>query len=240
MKETIIKCLETASNILMEGYTEIDKDVQEKEPNDYVTKYDHLSEHAIVKIIQETYPEHSIVTEEKLSVDNQSEYRWIIDPLDGTLAFIQGKPTFMVTISLEHKGEIVMCGAMSPPNKLLFFAEKGKGTTLNGQQVYVSTREPTVLEYAGPPSSIEGMKNDKAYNTNSCVYGICSTACGRADAFWSKDAWIWDYSPYLLVTEAGGIVTNWEGETFNQKMKSLLCTNGVNHKKILQELHSKE
>ncbi len=220
-----------------------------------VTEIDKQSEKLIIKKILQHYPDHAILGEEGGAQDQKSEYRWIIDPLDGTTNYTHGLPIFCVTIGIEHKNEIV-AGVIYDPNRdELFTAEKGKGAFLNGKKISVTKTDSLInsLLVTGfpynvnenPQSVIEHFNNflPKAQGVRrlgSAAIDLAYVACGRFDGYWEVYLHPWDKAAgVLLVKEAGGIVTNFVNDAndiiYNP---NTLASNGLIHTKMLDVIHT--
>jgi len=139
MKDTAIKAAKEAGDILFENFQKI-KQVDKKGERELVSNVDLASEKKIIEIIKDKYPDHDILCEESGVHDNSSDYRWVIDPLDGTHNYIYGINMFGVSIALDYKGEIILGVINMPSTNELYWAEKGKGAYLNDERIHVSDR----------------------------------------------------------------------------------------------------
>lgn len=215
-----------------------------------VTEIDKQSEALIIKRIKEHYPDHAVLGEESGAGEGSSEYKWIIDPLDGTTNFTHGLPLFCVTIGIEHRGEII-AGAIYDPNAdEMFTAEKGKGAFLNGKRISVSTSDRLInsLIVTGFPYNVkENPENVVGHFVNflplaqgvrrlgSAAIDLAYVACGRFDGYWEIFLHPWDKAAgILLVKEAGGTVTNFSNDAndiiYNP---NTLATNGRIHQQMM-------
>ncbi len=215
-----------------------------------VTEIDKQSEALIIKKIKEHFPDHAVLGEESGAGAGSSEYKWIIDPLDGTTNFTHGLPLFCVTIGIEHRGEII-AGAIYDPNAdEMFTAEKGKGAFLNGKRISVSSSDRLInsLIVTGFPYNVkENPENVIGHFVNflplaqgvrrlgSAAIDLAYVACGRFDGYWEIFLHPWDKAAgVLLVKEAGGIVTNFSNDTndiiYNP---NTLATNGLIHQQMM-------
>lgn len=245
-----------AGKFLFENVGKI-KNIERKigQETNLVTEIDKQSEKLIIKKIQQHYPDHAILGEEGGAQDQKSEYRWIIDPLDGTTNFTHGLPIFCVTIGIEHKNEIV-AGVIYDPNRdELFTAEKGKGAFLNGKKISVTKTDSLInsLLVTGFPYNVnENPQNVIEHFINflpkaqgvrrlgSAAIDLAYVACGRFDGYWEVYLHPWDKAAgILLVKEAGGIVTNFANDAndiiYNP---NTLATNGLIHTKMLDVIHT--
>jgi myo-inositol-1(or 4)-monophosphatase len=217
--------------------------------NDLVTEADHASEKAIIKIIQDKHPDHFILSEETGSVHTDSNIKWIIDPIDGTINFANGIPICCVSIGVEQDGEMIMGAVFNPFMNELFFAEKGKGATLNEQPIKVSDKDNLLTsclvtgfpyQYLdtpnGPLEIFEKLirKSIPVRRLGSAALDLCWTAAGRFDGFYEHKLQAWDSAAgYLIVQEAGGIVTDLKGDKFNPYQPGIIASNGKIHDQLL-------
>ena len=217
--------------------------------NDLVTEADHASEKAIIKIIQDKHPDHFILSEETGSVHSNSNIKWIIDPIDGTINFANGIPICCVSIGVEQDGEMIMGAVFNPFMNELFFAEKGKGATLNEQPIKVSDKDNLLTsclvtgfpyQYLdtpnGPLEIFEKLirKSIPVRRLGSAALDLCWTAAGRFDGFYEHKLQAWDSAAgYLIVQEAGGIVTDLKGDKFNPYQPGIIASNGKIHDQLL-------
>ncbi len=202
-------------------------DIDTKHASDFVTRVDKESERLILNIIQQRYPEHHFLAEESLHDDDNGDYRWIIDPLDGTTNFIHEYPVFSVSIALEFRGEIVLGIVYDPLRNELFSAEKGGGTFLNGKPVKVSTitdlkdglittgfpfrRKELIDPYLQLFKNIFYRVSD-IRRAGSAALDLAHLAAGRCDGFFELGLSPWDVAAgSILIKEAGGIVTDFGG-----------------------------
>jgi myo-inositol-1(or 4)-monophosphatase len=224
--------------------------IEYKGDADLVTQADRSSEKLIVERIRKQWPHHDLIGEEGSRTETGSDYRWYVDPLDGTTNFAHGYPVFCVSMGLEYKGELLAGVVYDPTRDEMFTAAKGSGAQLNGRAIRVSktARLKESLVATGFPSH----KRHKNPNINfyhqitlrshgvrragSAALDLCYVACGRYDAFWEFNLNSWDTAAgVLLVHEAGGKVTNFRGEPFSIDSRQVLATNGVLHAEMLKE-----
>ena len=215
-----------------------------------VTKADRLSEDRIIKIIQKNFPEHNILTEESKGYEKKSDYKWIIDPLDGTTNYAHGFPVYCISIALEREGEIILGVVYNPVLKELFVAEKNKGALLNDKRICVSkTRElsksllATGFPYDIRESHINNLNHFRNFaltsqavrRAGSAALDLCYLAKGIFDGFWELKLSPWDTAAgILMVKEAGGKVTNFSGKKFSIYEKDILATNGKIHNQMME------
>lgn len=222
--------------------------------NDLVTEVDKHAETAIINVIKSKYPTHSIISEELGREMHQSDYDWIIDPIDGTVNFAHGIPICCVSIGLRYKGALLLGAVYNPIMNELFFAEKGKGATLNGEKISVSTKSDfktaclvTGFPYKWPKTYEHPIKVFERFimeglpvrRLGSAAIDLCWVACGRFDGFWEYNLNPWDIAAgYLIVEEAGGRITNFDGDPYDVDDKETLATNGVIHADMLKLIRS--
>lgn len=223
--------------------------------NDLVTEVDKHAEKAIIDVIKTHFPGHSIISEEAGELIQDSDYEWIIDPIDGTVNFAHAIPICCTSIGLRHKGEMLLGAVYNPIMKEMFFAEKGKGAFLNDETIAVSKKSDfkkaclvTGFPYKWPKSYEHPIKVFERFimeglpvrRLGSAAIDLCWVACGRFDGFWEYNLNPWDIAAgYLIVEEAGGIITNFEGDPYDVYDKETLATNGIIHGDMLKLIRSK-
>ncbi len=224
--------------------------------NNLVTEADHASEKAILEVIKSKYPGHHILSEEVGEIVQDSNYKWIIDPIDGTVNFAHGIPLNCVSIAVEHEGEIVLGAVFNPHINELFFAEKGKGATLNDKPIKVSKQTETIRAclVTGFPYTYLNMSNGPleiferfirkgvpVRRLGSAAIDLCWVAAGRFDGFYEHKLEAWDSAAgYLIVEEAGGKVTDFGGNKFSVYQHRLLATNGKIHDEMLAIINNEK
>src|SRR6186997_939906 len=141
LKNTLIQAIYAAADEI-KRFTDVSFKISNKEGiNDLVTEVDHASEKAIIEVIKKQYPGHNILTEESGAIFQDSEYKWIIDPIDGTVNFAHRIPICCISIGIEHNGKMVLGAVYNPYMNEFFFAESGQGATLNDRPIYVSKKQ---------------------------------------------------------------------------------------------------
>ena len=239
----IVKVCRKAAKILIRDFGEIEKlQVSLKGPGDFVTASDKKVEKIIIEELQKARPNYSILSEEIGEIKNDEEFKWIIDPIDGTANFLHGIPHFAISVGLEHNGEII-CGIVYDPIKdEMFVAEKGNGSYLNNQRMRVSTRsklKDCIIFTGGPKSESKDRELAlKEYNNfsskvlipirklGSASLDMAYVAAGRCDGFWQRNLNYWDIAAgIILVKESGGFVTDFDGENRYIQNKTMLATN---------------
>jgi myo-inositol-1(or 4)-monophosphatase len=224
--------------------------------NNLVTEADHASEKAILDIIKKEFPDHYILSEEAGEIIQDSNYKWIIDPIDGTVNFAHSIPLCCVSIAVEHNGEIVMGSVYNPIMNELFFAEKGKGSTLNDKRISVSKKQNVInaclvtgFPYTyldlpnGPLQIFEKLirKGIPVRRLGSAATDLCWVAAGRFDGFYEHKLEAWDSAAgYLIVEEAGGKVTDFKGNKFSPYQPQILATNGTMHDELLAVINNQK
>jgi len=224
--------------------------------NDLVTEADHASEKAIIETIQKNYPDHFILSEETGEIKTLSEYKWIIDPIDGTINFANGIPICCVSIGLEKDGEIIMGSVYNPFMNELFVAEKKIGATLNNKKINVSNKTKvgnsclvtgfpyTYSESKNGPLEIFSALIRKAIpvrRLGSAAIDLCWVAAGRFDGYFEHHLQTWDSAAgFLMVKEAGGKVTDFSNNDYSVYQKQILATNGLIHEELRGIINGKE
>jgi myo-inositol-1(or 4)-monophosphatase len=217
-----------------------------------VTEMDFLSEKIIVSEIRKQYPDHGFLVEEKTREQSISPYRWIIDPLDGTTNYAHGFPVYCVSIALECLGEIILGVVYDPSREELFVAQKGKGARLNGHRMTVSktSRLSKSLLATGFPYDLResavnnfdhfrnfALRTHAVRRCGSAALDLCNVAAGRLDGFWEMKLGAWDLAAgSLIVVEAGGKVTNFEGRSLGLDGSHVLASNRRIHGEMMKVL----
>jgi myo-inositol-1(or 4)-monophosphatase len=216
---------------------------------DLVTEADRASERLVVERLTAHFPTHTIVAEEGSGHERASEYRWYVDPLDGTTNFAHGFPMFNVTLALERAGELIAGCIYDPLRDEMFSAERGGGAFLNGGRIRVSKAAwlTDSLVATGFPSRKRhqnvnihfyyqmAMQTHGVRRAGSAALDLAYVACGRLDAFW--EFWLnpWDMAAgVLLCAEAGGTVSSMRGEPARLDARDLLADNSLIHAEVLE------
>jgi len=225
--------------------------IEYKGDADLVTIADRQSEALIRERIRAHWPDHDVLGEEEGLRDTGSDYRWYVDPLDGTTNFAHGYPVFCVSMALEHKGVRVAGVVYDPTRDELFAAEQGSGAYLNGQPIKVSSTSKLAesLIATGFPSHKRNknpnihfyhqltLRTHGVRRAGSAALDLSYVACGRFDAFWEFNLKPWDVAAgVLLVQEAGGLVTRFDGSPFTLSGDQTLATNSFVHQPLMQEV----
>lgn len=234
--------------------------VSNKGDIDLVTEADLASEKLIIERIRSHYPRHAILAEESgatagvESVPGKTEWRWIIDPLDGTTNYAHGYPCFCVSIALERSGAIEVAVIYDPTRDELFAAERGQGAHLNGRRMRVSAVEDlnSAMLCTGFPYNVRErpdfarefanftMKAQAVRRDGSAAIDLAYVACGRFDGFWEDGLNAWDVAAgVLLIEEAGGRVTDFAGGSLNIFTPKVIASNGLVHSAMMRVLGTK-
>ena len=256
IKNTLLKATEAGAKELVRFFNGDFKITNKEGINNPVTEADHASEKAIFEVIKNDFPDHFILSEEAGEIKMDSEYKWIIDPIDGTINFANGIPICCVSIGVQHKGKIIMGAVYNPLMNEFYFAEKGLGATLNNKKISVSNKTEVVnsclvtgFPYTyldtpnGPLQVFEKLirKGVPVRRLGSAAIDLCWVAAGRFDGFYEHKLQAWDSAAgFLMVEEAGGKVTDYEGNYYDVYQPHILATNGKIHKEMLGIINGKE
>jgi myo-inositol-1(or 4)-monophosphatase len=249
-KNTLLKALEEAGKRIR-SFDESEFQISNKEGiNNLVTEVDHAAEETIIATIKETFPEHQILSEECGELFQDSQYKWIIDPIDGTVNFAHRIPLCCVSIGLEQAGKMILGGVFNPFINELFIAERGQGTTLNGKKVVVSKNASvesaclvtgfpyTYLDEPNGPLEVFDRfirRGVPVRRLGSAAIDLAWVACGRFDGFFEHKLAAWDSAAgFLLVEEAGGKVTQFDGTDYNPYKPGIIATNGIIHDDLVE------
>jgi myo-inositol-1(or 4)-monophosphatase len=244
--EVAVETAREAGSILL---AEFDRPVKisYKGEVDLVTQADRRSEQAIVSRLRAAFPQHAIVAEEGGGAESQSAFRWYVDPLDGTTNFAHGYPCFAVSIGLEESGELLVGVIYQPVSGELFTAVKGEGAFLNQKKIEVSRIEKlaTSLLATGFPSVKRAQNPNIHYywdftlrshgvrRDGSAALDLAAVACGRFEGFWEFGLHSWDAAAgVLMVREAGGMVTRFDGQPYRLGDREILASNGRVHSEM--------
>ena len=231
MLNTAVKAARAACTIMTRAAEDLSNlEIHAKGHSDFVSEVDIRCENAILDILREAYPRHQILTEERgLIGPENSPFQWIIDPLDGTTNFIHGFPQYACSIALKHQGEIVEAVIADPTRNEIFTASRGVGAFLDGRRIRVSRRTMLKDALIGVGFPFRRKDDTDAYmnmfaqlakttsglrRPGAASLDLAYVAAGRLDAFWEPNLKPWDIAAgSLMVLEAGGLVTDFEGET---------------------------
>jgi myo-inositol-1(or 4)-monophosphatase len=221
---------------------------------DLVTAADRASEKLIVERLKAKWPQHGIVGEEGTRSDTGAEYRWFVDPLDGTTNFAHGYPVFCVSIALAGPNDRLEVGVLYDPTRNeMFSAQGGSGATLNGKPIHVSktarlaesilgTGFPSHKRHKNPNIHFYQqitLRSHGVRRAGSAALDLANVAAGRYDGFWEFNLNPWDTAAgVLIVQEAGGRVTRFDGGPFQLNSREVLATNGLIHDEVLEEFRA--
>ena len=227
-------------------------DITHKGAINIVTDVDLASERLIRDRIATHYPRHEVLAEEGGLVETRSEYRWIVDPLDGTTNYAHGLPVFCVSIALEHLGQTILGVVYDPMRDEMFTAERGGGAALNGRPIRVSTTADLLqsLLSTGFPYDIKtsnltnldhwanfAMNAQALRRIGAAALDLSYVAAGRFDGFWELSLSPWDMAAgALIVSEAGGRVTDFQGSAFSNYKPEVIASNGLIHQRMVEVL----
>ncbi len=247
-----------ASKSLIRDFGEIENlQVSSKAPGDFVSSADKRTEKIIVEELLKAHPEYGIITEES-GIINKSNVnnRWIIDPIDGTMNFLNGIPQFAISIGYEENNEI-KCGIIfNPVMNEMFLAEKGNGAYLNNSRIRVSNKKKVkdALIVTGGPKQVSKIKekifreyinvSNQVSNVRkfgSAALDIAYVACGRFDGYWQRELNYWDIAAGLIILkEAGGFVDFFEEERNYPLKKNILASNSHIHDELKELIIKKD
>ena len=250
-------CVKASKNLIRD-FGEIENlQVSSKGPGDFVTSADKRTEKILIDELQKANPDYGIITEEKGIINkSNTKNRWIIDPIDGTMNFLNGIPQFAISIGYEENDEI-KCGVIfNPIMNEMFLAEKGNGAFLNNQRIRVSKQKKIndALLVTGGPKGASKIKN-KIYSEyinisnnvanvrkfGSAALDMAYVACGRFDGYWQRELNYWDVAAGIIILkEAGGFVNFFEEDINSPLKKNILATNSNIHEKLRELLDKKD
>jgi myo-inositol-1(or 4)-monophosphatase len=250
-KKVAVAAAQKGAGILQSRFGHILR-VRKKDAREIVTEADTASEKEIIAIISRSFPEHGILSEECGMMKTSSEYRWIIDPLDGTVNFAHRVPIFCISIALSFKGQVVMGVVFNPVTGELFSAIIGQGAHLSGQPIQVSSVacisesllvtgfpydvneifNPIIARYGSCLKAAQGLRR-----LGSAALDLCYVACGRFEGFWEQNLKPWDTAAgALIAAEAGGQVTTFSNQPFTVDQLEILATNRRIHSAMIELL----
>jgi myo-inositol-1(or 4)-monophosphatase len=249
LKSTLLQAVHAAAAEIRK-FDNSDFKISNKEGiNNLVTEVDHASERAIFDVIKKTYPDHHILSEEAGELVQDSKYKWIIDPIDGTVNFAHRIPLCAISIGIEHEGKMILGAVYNPFMNELFVAERGKGATLNDKKISVSSKQDvsSACLVTGFPYTYLDMPNGPldvfdrfirrgvaVRRLGSAAIDLCWVACGRFDGFYEHKLYAWDSAAgFLIVEEAGGKVTDLTGAPYSPYEFGIIASNSVIHEELL-------
>jgi myo-inositol-1(or 4)-monophosphatase len=228
-------------------------EIENKEGSELLTTADKKSEELIISEMRKKYPEIAIIAEETKPGNWQEKEAFIIDPLDGTNNFSSGIPIFTISLAYQLDGDLKIGVVYDPVHEELFYAEKGKKAFLNDSIISVSKRrklsdsilatgfpyiKKTEKDSNVPEFSALLMKSRGLRRLGSAALDLCYVACGRLDGYWEKSLKIWDVAAGgLIVSEAGGKITNFLGDDWNHLSDKVIASNGLIHSEIQEVIN---
>ena len=256
LKSTLIKATQTGAAIMKE-YFDKSFTISNKEGiNNLVTEVDHKSEQAIFGVIKEQFPEHYILSEESGELIQDSNYKWIIDPIDGTVNYANGIPICCVSIGIEKDGKMIMGAVYNPFFNEFYFAERSNGATLNDKKITVSTKtelissclvtgfQYTYLDMPNGPLEVFSKlirKGIPVRRLGSAAMDLCWVAAGRFDGFYEHKLQAWDSAAgFIIIEEAGGKVTDLKGNYYNPYQPGIIASNGKIHDELVNVVNGGE
>jgi myo-inositol-1(or 4)-monophosphatase len=231
-------------------------EVKSKRANDFVTEVDRSAEASIIETVRKAYPEHAILGEESgAHSPANAEYRWIIDPLDGTTNFIHGFPHYCVSIGVEHRGILAHAVVYDAPRDELFTASKGRGAFLNDRRIRVSKCQKlgdALMGTGFPYRELDRLdlymkqlrtmmeRSSGVRRAGAAALDLAYVACGRLDGFWEWKLHPWDVAAGTLIArEAGGAVSDFHGAAFDLFGQQTLASNGRVHGAMVDTLSAR-
>jgi len=245
------KVCEKVSKIIIRDFGEVEKlQVSKKGPGDFVTKTDKKVEKIIIEELDKARPNYGFIAEESGEKKSDTEFNWVIDPIDGTSNFMHGVPHFAISIALEKNGEIISGIICDPIKNETFYAEKGRGSYVNNRRIRVSGRKnfDEMIGLHGCPPLIDNnnkifsqllrgsKKIHKLRNFGSASLDFAYVASGRADFAWYDHLKYWDFAAgKIILTEAGGIITDFKGKEY-LRQQEIFVSNSMRHNDIINIL----
>ena len=256
LKQTLFEATEAGAKVLQHYFNGTFTISHKDGINNLVTEADHASEKAIFEVIKKTFPDHYILSEETGELIQDSNIKWIIDPIDGTINFANGIPICCVSIGVEQDGKMIMGAVYNPFMNEFFFAERGQGATLNERKIHVSDKDNvgTSCLVTGFPYTYLDQPNgplevfDRLIRAGipvrrlgSAAIDLCWVAAGRFDGFYEHKLQAWDSAAgFLVVEEAGGKVTDLKGNYYNPYQPGIVATNGKIHEELIAVIHNEK
>jgi len=256
LKSTLLRAVEAGAAQLQHFFNGEFRVSNKEGVNNLVTEADHAAEKAIIDIIKQEHPGHFILSEETGEIVMDSEYKWIIDPIDGTVNFANGIPICCVSIGVEKAGKMILGAVYNPLMGEMFFAQKGYGASFNNKKITVSEKTEVIKSclVTGFPYTYAETKNSPLQvferfirngvpvrRLGSAAIDLCWVAAGRFDGFYEHKLQAWDSAAgFLIVEEAGGKVTDFEGNYFSPYQPHVLATNGKIHEEMLDIINNRK
>ncbi len=249
LKETLLKATEAGAVELRRFFNGSFVISNKEGINNLVTEADHAAEKAIMDTIQSAFPDHFILSEESGELKQDSTYKWIIDPIDGTVNFANGIPICCVSIGVEKEGKMILGAVYNPFMNEFYFAERGEGAYLNDKKIQVGNKKTLITSCLvtgfpytyldapnGPLQVFEKLirKGVPVRRLGSAAIDLCWVAAGRFDGFYEHKLQAWDSAAgFLMVEEAGGKVTDFKGDYYSPYQPHIIATNGLIHDELV-------
>lgn len=249
LKETLLKATEAGAVELRRFFNGSFVISNKEGINNLVTEADHAAEKAIMDTIQSAFPDHFILSEESGELKQDSTYKWIIDPIDGTVNFANGIPICCVSIGVEKEGKMILGAVYNPFMNEFYFAERGEGAHLNDKKIQVGNKKTLITSCLvtgfpytyldapnGPLQVFEKLirKGVPVRRLGSAAIDLCWVAAGRFDGFYEHKLQAWDSAAgFLMVEEAGGKVTDFKGDYYSPYQPHIIATNGLIHDELV-------
>src|SRR6266487_3940202 len=250
LKQTLLKAIDEGAAVLKQYFNQPFIISHKEGINNLVTEADHKSEEVIFAVIRENFPDHYILSEETGAIVQESNYKWIIDPIDGTVNFANGIPICCVSIGIEINGSIEMGAVYNPFMNELFFSQRGFGATLNNELIRVSDKAEVIQSciVTGFPYTYADVPNGPlevfgrlirngvpVRRLGSAAIDMCWVAAGRFDGFYEHELHAWDSAAgSVIIEEAGGKITDLHGNDYNLYQPGIVATNGKIHEELLK------
>jgi myo-inositol-1(or 4)-monophosphatase len=251
-KAVLEEAADESAKILLENFDTDFKIGRKKDYTDLVTEVDKKSEARIIEVIHSRFPLHNVLSEEIGNLNMESDYVWIVDPIDGTVNYAHTVPVFCISIALEIKKEVKLGMVYNPVSGERFFSEAGKGAYLGERKISVSnisSLKDGLLVTGFPYGAKNNLDHCIDHFNNFIKFGLpirrlgsaaldmCYVAAGRFEGFWEVSLNPWDVAAgYLILKEAGGKITDFTGNRYSIYNKQLLATNGKVHDQMIEVL----
>ena len=246
--EVAIAAAEAAGEVLRSGFGQ-EQEIEYKGEVDLVTEADEQAEQKIKEVLREAFPDHEILTEESGRLEGKGDARWIVDPLDGTTNYVHTLPFFATSIALERESEVILGVVHDPIARETYTAERGSGATLNGQTIRVSDADELIRALLATSFSHD---QEEGVAVGLDLFGrfarltrgvrqlgagaldLCYVAAGRLDGCFERGLSAWDVAAgVLIIEEAGGKVTDYQGREFDLEGTEMVASNGRLHPSLV-------
>jgi myo-inositol-1(or 4)-monophosphatase len=249
-----VRAARAAGDVILRYHNQIDLlTIENKAANDFVSEVDKAAESAIINEIKKVFPQHSILAEESGEIVGDSEYQWIIDPLDGTTNYLHSFPQYAVSLALYEKNVAAHAVVYDPFKEELFYASKGEGAYLNDERIRVTKTRGLENALVGTGFPFKHPQHLDCYldtfkaihpqvagirRAGSAALDLAYVAAGRLDGFWEIGLNNWDMAAgALLVKEAGGFIGDFSGRDQYLETGNVVAGNGEAYKAILKTIH---